>query len=409
MNLFRWMSLLLLFWPRGATAQCVAGPDAEAQRALQTAFEAQSAVSDHLVVAELDRESRELSDAVRGDERASGTLTAQATLNLETSSVRGFSVCDLSEWERATLQNQALGAAASIGSRGVARLELRVFGISDSVIQQDLSGYYPEREAGSFADVPGATGLGHGLWSARVELLDAVALTVGRVSSHGISHSVGWSEEVDEDGNTSISKSQTAHWGAGANGRAFVAIGVPALGGGELIIGENVELARISSGWITPRPRQPLVTFRADVGWDGLVSAPFLGTDVTPLGGPFDARGLPTFRLRTTAEATSSPLREASVSARWSYRYEQAGLAVPGELAAAELSTGVFGGSRLKETRGDAFVPGVVARVDAAIPIYAVLRISAWGGVNRAETIAAVPDAVGRPEWGLGVYATYSR
>ncbi len=403
------VSLTVFVWASPAFSQCIAGPDAPSERALQTAFEAQAAIADHLGVAELDRHSRELSDVVSERELRRGAATAQATLNFETSAVRGFSVCDATAWERAKLQNQALGAAASVGSRGVARLEMRLYGVSDSIIQRDLGQYYPEREVGAQAAVPGATGAGHGVWSTRVELLDAVNLTVGRVSTHEIQHSVGWDEETDENGDTSITKSETTHWGAGADGRTFVALGVPRFGSSDLVLGAaGVERLHAGSGWIVPRPRDPAVAFRLDAGWDGLIDAPTMGAEAIPLLRPFDTRGLPTFRLRAATELTTSALREASVSARWSYSYEQAGIAVPGELAGFELQSGLYGGSRLRDVSGSPFVPGVSARLDAAVPFYGVFRVATWAGINRASTIAAVPDAAGRPEWGLSVYATFA-
>lgn len=200
----RWLILgcLCLAAP-DAVAQCAAGPDAPSERALQSAIEAQSAIAEHLDVAAVDRSSRGLSDAMRDRERSVGAATAQATINFGGSSVRGFSVCDEVDWEPATLEGQTMGAAVGVGARDVARVEARVYAVSDSVVQTDLNAYRPEREAGAMTVVPGATGAGHGLWSVRVELLDSLALTVGRVNSHTLEHSVGWGEETDEDGNTS--------------------------------------------------------------------------------------------------------------------------------------------------------------------------------------------------------------
>lgn len=395
-----WKLLILLcLLPHQALAQCIAGPDAQSQRALATAFEAQSAVHEQIAVAQLDRDSRELS---RADEY--GQLSAQATLSFGTSSVKGFAVCDAVSWEDARLANHVLSGGAGLGVGGIARVELRALGVSDNIVQRDLSDYYPEREAELYSDVPGATGAGHGLLSARLELLGEVSVTIGRVSSHAIAHRVGWSEETDDEGNTSLVKSHQHDWGPGASARTFVAVGAPRIGATDLIVGDGrLERFALSSPWIVLRPSKPLAVVVVDGGYDGLTQVPTLGFEVSPVGGPFADSKLPDFRFRSSAELSSEVLREASIGARRGIPFSKFDPSMPGELWAVDMEAGLYGGRRLGHP-----VPGGVLRADFTLPILAVLRLSTWAAVNRQELIQAVPDAVGQPEWGISFYATYA-
>ena len=391
-----------------AFAQCVTGPDAATRRAVGHAFEAQNAVADHLDVVRVDRDSRDLSDAVRDRERRRGKLTAQASLNFATASVTGFDVCDGQQWEQAKLDNQALGAAIGFGARDIFRLELRIFGVSDSVVQRDLDGYYPARQAGLRAPVPGAAGAGHGVWSVRTSWFDTVSIALGQVSTHSIRHSVGWDEEFDDDGNSTIARTHVSHWSPARESRFFVALGAPRYATTDLIVGRgSIERAHLRSGWITPRPNAAVVALRGGVGYDGVSAAPVVQIDTMPLFGPFAAANVPSVHLHLASELHRAVFREAAIIGKWGVGFDKLGLAVADDLVTASLTTSIAGGSQLHGWNIGPR-PGASLEVDVAIPIIAVFRLSAWSGINRPATIRAVPDAVGRPEWGVGFYVTYA-
>ena len=73
-------------------------------------------------------------------------------------------------------------------------------------------------------------------------------------------------------------------------------------------------------------------------------------------------------------------------------------LAVPALLLAIAIVT-VLGKGLLNAQLAVAIV---------AIPIYAIIRIGAFAGMNRPETLSTIPAAAGHFEWGASLYITYA-
>ncbi len=308
----------------------------------------------------------------------------------------------------AQLRRERLGFGIGLGYRDAVRFEARLFGVSASVVQDEVDGYRPPEEEGAWADVPGAGGLGQGMWSLRLEFFDYVAGSFGRVSDQAISHRVGWEEEFDEDGDSlGLSEAETTHWSSEGSGHWFATVGVPRWAMSDIVLGpDSVESLGLRSGWLRPTARWPLL--RGAARWDGLTRQPVgeLGVSHAPLS------VLPALRfsLLTAGEFAHPRLRELSATARYGLTIDQLTDEFHSdlELLVVEARTGLYGGARLEAQTGGAVVPGVHTSASVAVPFFAVIRLGGFVGVNRPDTLAMVPDATGRLEWGMHLYTTYA-
>ena len=403
--------VLFLSFPRLVPA-CESGPDAASGAALQAAIESQRVIRDQLTFVAIDRDSRRFYAAVTEERYQPRALHGQASLFVDSQSVARFRLCDTRALVPARLERQQLGFGVGIGYRDIVRFDARLFGVSDSVVQRDLDPYAPPPIEGAVVTVPGAGGLGQGMWALRLELFELVAASVGRVRNQQISHEIGWEMQFDDEGNeTGLERFESRHWrpmqGADA-ARWFATLGAPEWVTTELVIGGGrLEGLGIASG------RYGLWQTGADIEgaarWDGIIAQP-----VVELGlGVYPVIALPDLRLAINAatELATPRVRELSARARFAKLLaEVVDLGVPADLELFSLGArvGVTGGERIADGLETALVPGVDVEGSVAIPIYAIIRIGAFAGMNRPETLSTIPAAAGHFEWGASLYITYA-
>lgn len=388
---------------------CPTGPDARGEAALGAAAQAQRVVLEQLGHVVDDRGARDFYADV-SERWADADLHAQGSLLFESASVSGFSVCDATALQDARLLRERLGFGVGLGYRDTVRVEARLFGVSASVVQDDVAAYRPPRGEGGWASVPGAGGLGQGMWALRLELFDRVAGTVGRVSDQTITHRVGWEEEFDDEGNSQgLQASETTHWSRAAGGAThwFAAVGLPRRAMSDIVFSPDaLESVGVRSGWFEPHRGWP--SLRGAARWDGVARQPVaeLAAGLSPVTAIPDLR----LELLGSGEFAQPRLRELSGRARWTLPLTRLTDEFSADLDLVTISarTGLYGGARLGSQTGGRVVPGVEASTSIAIPIFALVRLGGFLGLNRPDTLAVVPHAVGRPEWGVNLYTTYA-
>lgn len=390
------------------TWACMPGPDAVSAEALDAAAEAQRAVREHLAQVRDDRKTRLFYRALREDERA---IEVQPSLLYDFAGIADYGVCDGTAFRDATMERDRLGAGLAVGFRDVARLEARLFGVSDSLVQKNTAAYRPPEAEGAWATVPGAGGLGQGMWALRLELFDVAAMSVGRVRSQRITHEVGWEVEYDDEGErTGLTEAETDRWSPIRGPDAaqwFVAVGSPRWAMTDIVFGGD-ELRRIglSSGWFGLGDSR--LELRGAGAWDGIARQPVVETEVA-----WRVPRREHLRLAVLGATELGEPRLREGSARLSYGWSVGQLiAVDDEradidLLHAEARTGVFGGERLADVAEAALAPGADLSVSVTIPLYVIVRIGGFVGINRPQTLEAVPHAAGRAEWGTSLYTTY--